>query len=653
MDGSCQKPIRGAGIDVREMAEEIGKIPMSPGLQATLIRAREYASGQSHAQVTLEHLLLALTEDDDAAGVMQSSNVDLARLRNDVATYLGGLEERSPPGAPAAPNISTPLTEILKYATLAARQGRRSRIDGAIVLAALVGHGQSMAASFLNAQGLTFQTAIQVLQRAQISPTGSLSGRPPGTTSQMAGSNPVSAASPLFQSDVLRQSALHSPPASTADPASAEAILAAARERIVSRTTQLPRIDTQDYSTSEGLFPTTPDLTAAPFEDEPQSADFDAAHVEGGPGFTHPERPMPVAARSSDAAARANALHQINLSSPYRASEAPQPAHHPASPAQIADSARSPQAAQVPAPTTKMPEQRLQVPGWVPPPLPTPQSQQGVSRPRPLAPPVTNPRRMPAQTHGEWEQRYEPPAAPPWAERPLSINDQISGRPAASLQQGHVPEPAMGTLQPPYAAAAPKSPRPLMGQPADPRAPAIDASLITHSVPARLQKGRPVQIEVRVGRNPMAGLASGPRPQATNSDYVAARAISVRLRSTKPGVSVEAVSPETQWDQGLGPSGRLTSDAAVWRFNLTPHAAGKRDLQLMVSARTIGADGVIADASVPDRTISVTSVVDWTDRIRRSAQLVLIILCSVFLAKLAETLLRFDLGDIVKRLLGS
>ena len=47
------------------LAEEIGRTPMSPALQATLMRARDYASGQSHAQVSVEHLLLALSEDDD------------------------------------------------------------------------------------------------------------------------------------------------------------------------------------------------------------------------------------------------------------------------------------------------------------------------------------------------------------------------------------------------------------------------------------------------------------------------------------------------------------------------------------------------------------------------------------------------------------
>jgi ATP-dependent Clp protease ATP-binding subunit ClpA len=67
------------------MAEDGGRVPMSPGLQATLLRARDYAAGQYGAQVLLEHLLLALSEDADATQLLQVCNVDLGRLRNDVA----------------------------------------------------------------------------------------------------------------------------------------------------------------------------------------------------------------------------------------------------------------------------------------------------------------------------------------------------------------------------------------------------------------------------------------------------------------------------------------------------------------------------------------------------------------------------------------
>jgi hypothetical protein len=45
------------------VAEDFGKIPLSQMLAATVARGMDYARAQNHRTMTLEHLLLALTED--------------------------------------------------------------------------------------------------------------------------------------------------------------------------------------------------------------------------------------------------------------------------------------------------------------------------------------------------------------------------------------------------------------------------------------------------------------------------------------------------------------------------------------------------------------------------------------------------------------
>src|SRR5687768_7067423 len=151
------------------IVDELGRIAMSPNLAATLARAGEYARAQAHAQLTLEHLLLALAEDADAALVLTVSNIDMARLVADVSAGLGRIEERVPPerAATASLVVAPDLRRILEAAAAAARQSRRRDINGAIVLAAIVGDGRSAAAHLLRAQGLTFEEAIRALQRAQ------------------------------------------------------------------------------------------------------------------------------------------------------------------------------------------------------------------------------------------------------------------------------------------------------------------------------------------------------------------------------------------------------------------------------------------------------------------------------------------------------
>ena len=51
----------------QSFAEQLRSIPMSPNLGQSLERAHRSARDQSHRLVTLEHLLLALTEDTEAA----------------------------------------------------------------------------------------------------------------------------------------------------------------------------------------------------------------------------------------------------------------------------------------------------------------------------------------------------------------------------------------------------------------------------------------------------------------------------------------------------------------------------------------------------------------------------------------------------------
>ena len=53
---------------------------LTPSLERALERAMHLAQERKHEYATLEHLLLALTEDEDAAEVMSACKVDLDKL---------------------------------------------------------------------------------------------------------------------------------------------------------------------------------------------------------------------------------------------------------------------------------------------------------------------------------------------------------------------------------------------------------------------------------------------------------------------------------------------------------------------------------------------------------------------------------------------
>ena len=114
-------------------------------------------------------MLLSLCDDGEAGLVLAASNVDIARLKAD-ATAL----HRFPAAATRhrgkawTPPSSADLRRIMEAAAAAARGGSRREINGAIVLAAIVGDGRTAAAQLLQAQGLTFDGAIRALQGAGV-----------------------------------------------------------------------------------------------------------------------------------------------------------------------------------------------------------------------------------------------------------------------------------------------------------------------------------------------------------------------------------------------------------------------------------------------------------------------------------------------------
>jgi len=61
---------------------------LTPSLENALERALGAAGERDHEYATLEHLLLALTEDEDAVEVMTACKVDIPALKGALETYI-------------------------------------------------------------------------------------------------------------------------------------------------------------------------------------------------------------------------------------------------------------------------------------------------------------------------------------------------------------------------------------------------------------------------------------------------------------------------------------------------------------------------------------------------------------------------------------
>ena len=135
----------------------------SQTLEAALHRALELANQRSHEYATLEHLLLALIDDRDAAGVLKACNVEVDKLRKRITEFLdselGALETKGPTEA----QPTTSFQRVIHRAVVHVQSSGREEVTGANVLVAMFAERESHAAFFLQEQDMTRFDAVQYI----------------------------------------------------------------------------------------------------------------------------------------------------------------------------------------------------------------------------------------------------------------------------------------------------------------------------------------------------------------------------------------------------------------------------------------------------------------------------------------------------------
>ena len=136
---------------------------LSPNLERTLRRAIDLANERRHEYATLEHLLLALADDQDAVAVMRACGVDLARLRKEVAGYIDNelsslITNRMEEAKPTAG-----FHRVLQRAAVHVQSSNREQVTGANVLVAMFAERESHAVYFLQVQEMTRLDAVNYI----------------------------------------------------------------------------------------------------------------------------------------------------------------------------------------------------------------------------------------------------------------------------------------------------------------------------------------------------------------------------------------------------------------------------------------------------------------------------------------------------------
>ncbi|MBU3971158.1 MAG: ATP-dependent Clp protease ATP-binding subunit ClpA, partial [Alphaproteobacteria bacterium] len=132
-------------------------------LEETLHRAVHYANERRHEYATLEHLLLALVDDPDAANVMTACNVDLVALKTALTLYvdtdLAALATSD--GEDAKPTAG--FQRVIQRAVIHVQSSGREEVSGANVLVAIFSERESHAAYFLQEQDMTRYDAVNYI----------------------------------------------------------------------------------------------------------------------------------------------------------------------------------------------------------------------------------------------------------------------------------------------------------------------------------------------------------------------------------------------------------------------------------------------------------------------------------------------------------
>ena len=158
----------------------------SRSLDECLHSAIALATERDHELATLEHLLLALTDDRDAAAVMRACNVDVDLLRRQLYEFieneLANLKLEN--GEQAKPTAS--FQRVIQRAVIHVQSSGREEVTGANVLVALFAERESHAAHFLQAQDMSRFDAVNYISHGIAKRPGESQPKPPRGASEEA-----------------------------------------------------------------------------------------------------------------------------------------------------------------------------------------------------------------------------------------------------------------------------------------------------------------------------------------------------------------------------------------------------------------------------------------------------------------------------------
>ncbi|SON56026.1 ATP-dependent Clp protease ATP-binding subunit ClpA [Hartmannibacter diazotrophicus] len=150
----------------------------SRSLEKALHQALALANERRQEYATLEHLLLALVDDQDAAAVMRACNVDLDILKRNLVEYIDTELENLVTELGEESKPTAGFQRVIQRAVIHVQSSGRDEVTGANVLVAIFAERESHAAYFLQEQDMTRYDAVNYISHGIAKRAGMADSRP-------------------------------------------------------------------------------------------------------------------------------------------------------------------------------------------------------------------------------------------------------------------------------------------------------------------------------------------------------------------------------------------------------------------------------------------------------------------------------------------
>ena len=135
----------------------------SQTLEETLQRSIDYASQKKHEHVTIEHLLLSLTDDKDAQKVFLACGLDISTLKDDLIEFIDDQSYLVVDRDELVPEPTAGYRTVITRAAIHVQQSGNQEVNGGNVIVAIFSQQESQSVYLLEKQEMTRYDAVQFM----------------------------------------------------------------------------------------------------------------------------------------------------------------------------------------------------------------------------------------------------------------------------------------------------------------------------------------------------------------------------------------------------------------------------------------------------------------------------------------------------------